>query len=388
LSVLDFTHFGSSLSLRTFARLGSAVSLLDSCHMGASLSLRTFSRVGQSLSVYDLIHTHDVISDGPAMYHYASGGFLGASRATVGDLFASMTEVHGSLLATGGVVVGSVLGTEAKLDGARGDFRLQFKPKRPSRQDSYDTVTLLHREKELFRYHSGGGSLSGSWTMESPLRVLPQTNNASITLEAPDSANISMNNVAGTFTLERNGTKVLSASSAGATLHGLWVSDNMLQVSDRRLKRSIRSLSEKAEGVGTKPGTHAPSWLLRQLRPVSYHFRRAGLKGKSQAAPSAERYGFIADEVQKVVPSVVYPVAYHGDADIKAVAYQDLIALLVAAQQGLQQGLQEAQEAQEENTVQTQALNARLDRIEHSVQELVRSFEKVLRSVGLQQVGD
>lgn len=46
-----------------------------------------------------------------------------------------------------------------------------------------------------------------------------------------------------------------------------------------------------------------------------------------------ERYGFIADEVQRILPEMVRQVNYAGKGEIKAVAYQDILALSIAAQQ-------------------------------------------------------
>ena len=51
LSVLDFLALGSSVSLRSFARLSSAASVLDFVNLGSSMSLRSFARIGSQLSV-------------------------------------------------------------------------------------------------------------------------------------------------------------------------------------------------------------------------------------------------------------------------------------------------------------------------------------------------
>ena len=40
--VLDYLHLGSTLSLRSYARLGSALSVLDCVYLGSALSLRSF----------------------------------------------------------------------------------------------------------------------------------------------------------------------------------------------------------------------------------------------------------------------------------------------------------------------------------------------------------
>jgi septal ring factor EnvC (AmiA/AmiB activator) len=61
---------------------------------------------------------------------------------------------------------------------------------------------------------------------------------------------------------------------------------------------------------------------------VSYSFRK-GAESKYM------RFGFIADELESVVPQVVRTVGNKQVADQKAVVYQDLIALLAAATQSL-----------------------------------------------------
>merc|ERR1712023_7888 len=106
--------------------IGSAVAIMDYVHLGSSMSISNYGRMGTRLSVQDLIHTKDLVSDGSLMYHYASGGFIGASQVSAGDFYTSMAQVHGSLIANGGAVLGSSLGTEVKMDGASGIYRIRF----------------------------------------------------------------------------------------------------------------------------------------------------------------------------------------------------------------------------------------------------------------------
>ena len=53
--MLDFVHIGSSLSLRSFGRLGSAISVLDFVHLGSNLALRSFARMGSACSILDFL---------------------------------------------------------------------------------------------------------------------------------------------------------------------------------------------------------------------------------------------------------------------------------------------------------------------------------------------
>merc|ERR1719324_1447481 len=102
---------------------------------------------------------------------------------------------------------------------------------------------------------------------------------------------------------------------------------------------------------GPKSGTgDGALWLLRQLRPVSYSFRR-GMDSKFM------RFGFIADELESVVPEVVRRPGDREVTDQKAVVYQDLIALLAAASQSQQKLIEQQQ--------------SRVDQLETKVDKLV-----------------
>lgn len=133
------------------------------------------------------------------------------------------------------------------------------------------------------------------------------------------------------------GLKRLSISATGGSLHGTWSSESIISASDRRLKRRIepleRTLAARAlSNPGEMPGSDrakAVGWLLRELRPVSYHFKEG---------PEAKlaRYGFIAQELEKVMPELV-----RDHKDRKHVVYQDLVALLTLASQVQQDRLEE-----------------------------------------------
>lgn len=135
----------------------------------------------------------------------------------------------------------------------------------------------------------------------------------------------------------------MTLENDGGILHGSWSVPTGVINSDRRLKTNIMPLQRTLRDViAPKSQTQAqvPAnspvrqkdgalWLLRQLRPVSYKFR-AGPDSKHM------RFGFIADELENVVPEVVRS---RGDRDVKgqkAVVYEDLIALLFATKQSQQ----------------------------------------------------
>jgi len=151
------------------------------------------------------------------------------------------------------------------------------------------------------------------------------------------------------------GTKTATFESDGGILHGSWNVESSLVTSDRRLKTNIMPLQRTLRDVIAPRGDKkAPSsigpldgrskgpagdgalWLLRQLRPVSYSFRK-GIDSKYM------RFGFIADELDQVVPEVVRRPGDREVTDQKAVVYQDLIALLASASQSQQKLIEELQ---------------------------------------------
>lgn len=143
------------------------------------------------------------------------------------------------------------------------------------------------------------------------------------------------------------------------TLHGTWQSDATVTTSDRRLKTSIeplyRTIAAQAQdrlqssgkvvadqdisegGVdnvlqkGRQRQDSSINWLLRELRPVSFHLKRG---------PEAKylKFGFIAQELETVFPNLVRK---SSDDETLSVASQDLIAVLTLAFQNLQRNFEE-----------------------------------------------
>lgn len=142
-------------------------------------------------------------------------------------------------------------------------------------------------------------------------------------------------------------------------LHGTWESEGVVTSSDRRLKRDITPLhqtllsrmstvkgttgegldasSSSGSGSGTGTGAkkktrqEAVDWVLRELRPVSFTFRK-GVDSKSMQGK--HRYGFVAQEVEKVVPDLVRDIGA-----TKTMMYNDLIAMITVAAQDHQERL-------------------------------------------------
>jgi hypothetical protein len=106
-----------------------------------------------------------------------------------------------------------------------------------------------------------------------------------------------------------------------------------------RLKRDIEPLEmalARASGSEEALDTDKSiSWVLRELRPVAYRFKR-GAEAKYM------RLGFVAQEVESVLPMLTRPIAKSKDdeEDIKGVIMTDLIAVLVAHARSSQEKLE------------------------------------------------
>lgn len=149
--------------------------------------------------------------------------------------------------------------------------------------------------------------------------------------------------------LETNigGARTLTLTSTGGELHGTWFTENHVATSDRRLKKDIQPLyraiakspsataqphsriqAEKGASVSAQKAA-VVDWVLRELRPVSFSFKQG-------AEAKQSRYGFIAQELERVLPDVVRRTG-EGPNEQMSVVYQDFIALLTMSAQTLQE---------------------------------------------------
>lgn len=153
------------------------------------------------------------------------------------------------------------------------------------------------------------------------------------------SENTYLEEAADTLKATVNGESSLSLSSTGGTLHGTWFADTVISVSDRRLKDNIKPLKktmwQNFEALGAEQRAAVQQeqeeqgspfgWVLRQLRPVSYYFKK-GSDAKNM------RFGFIADEMERVLPQVVRELPHRKGEEEKekkkGIIYPDLIAVL------------------------------------------------------------
>lgn len=160
----------------------------------------------------------------------------------------------------------------------------------------------------------------------------------------------------------------ITVTANGGTLHGAWSAEASITTSDRRLKRNIQPLYQTIatrardrweSDSGAQPAADKLSegeqvkWLLRELRPVSFQLKRG---------PEAKylKFGFIAQELEAVFPNLVRTV---GD-NTKAVASQDLIAVLTLAFQNLQKEHDDYKKTVLDQQRELESLKRRLDRLE------------------------
>ena len=123
--------------------------------------------------------------------------------------------------------------------------------------------------------------------------------------------------VSANVTISANGGNqfVFNGSTNNATASlGSWING-----SDERIKENIHSVTD---GLG----------LICKLNPVKYSF-------KPDNRSSANRYGLIAQELEKVVPEVVFTSEEDvlGISEFKSVSYTELIPLLIKSIQQLKQ---------------------------------------------------
>jgi hypothetical protein len=118
---------------------------------------------------------------------------------------------------------------------------------------------------------------------------------------------------------------------------------NFTTTSDVRLKKDIELIRDPISKVAS-------------LRGVTFEWRADG----PRKAAAGRRIGFIAQEVERVVPEAVAT----DERGYKSVAYADLVALLVEATKAQQAEIDALRVAQARDRAALQALEARLTRME------------------------
>lgn len=315
ISLLDFVQVGSAISLRSFARLGATLSLVSNGRLGSSLSLLDFTAVGSSFSLRSFARIGSTLS------MFRMGRF--------GSAFSLLDSINlGSSLA-------------------------------------------LRRIARLGSCLSIGHSLAigiDGVAANMYLRSAVQTNSQFL------SSHIS-------FPPQNPGT-------GASTLHGSWYADAAPEVSDRRLKTHIKPLEielrrnqEIVQKIPAPKGStqevdSGVSWILRELRPVSFRFKSA----TDTKRLVQNRFGFVAQEIERLSPNMVRT---SEKDEPKGLVYQDFLAVLTLAMQEQQERLnrqeedvQRAQEEVQDFLDQAEILEHLLDALEANATK-IRQFREL-----------
>jgi hypothetical protein len=275
-------------------------------------------------------------------------------------------------------------------------------------------VARFGKSVSLFDYQHFGSSMSvrGIVRLGSGLSLFGNLNNGGLSnfIKSDGTVGAYAKQDSSDLKIYVGGTRAITFETDGGILHGQWNADNAISTSDRRLKTHIMPLQRtlrdviaprgekkaptsaagaNATAVAQANGGKAASgdgalWLLRQLRPVSYSFRK-GFDSKYM------RFGFIADELESVVPEVVRNTKDRDVPDQKGVVYQDLIALLAAASQSQQkmiESLETMQLRMMDEIMKLSAHQAKLDREEEELkkkQQEEEELEKKTKKVKLRR---
>jgi hypothetical protein len=180
------------------------------------------------------------------------------------------------------------------------------------------------------------------------------------------------------------------SSQKTAQMHGSWTISSAAVTSDRRLKVEILPLYRKMMGsyaavkqeetgestaidtLESLPKHEQVLSVIRELRPVAY-------KMKSQNEAKHSQYGFIAQEIEHVLPNIVKTNQKDG---MKALYYVDLIAVITLGLQSLDERmlkldgvLTELEQKQDSNYTK---LAERLDLIGKMIKRVLKKTPKVI----------
>jgi len=117
------------------------------------------------------------------------------------------------------------------------------------------------------------------------------------------------------FIIQQNGRVGIGTTSTGVYklyVDGSAFSTGNWESSDKNFKKNIKNIGNSIE-------------LIKQLNGVSYNWKIQEYAEKG--FPEGKHYGIIAQEIEKVLPDMVNT----GPANEKAVAYSELIPILIEA---------------------------------------------------------
>merc|ERR550514_2358750 len=344
LSVLDFLQLGSSLSLRSCVRLGSALSVMDFVQLGSSLSLRSFARIGASLSVAGHVGARLSVTD--MLIFGSSNTYIRYGNSAIETYVDAANEPHKALsqTATGGTLHGAWTA----------DAMLAISDRRVKKKVAPLYQTLFERME------TARGLVEG--VAAEAREVLPSDAQSSAALVATE---------AKVFIPDEVPTRPsFGAIEPKGVLRKAWEDTHVY----RRGSGSLLSHGRMAVASDLAAGrAHAGvSWLLRELRPVSFSFRK-GPESKHT------RYGFMAQDLERVLPTVVRKI--DGGRQF-SVLYQDMVAVLALAAQSQEERVAQATRFAEEALRRVEELEFREEhRRNNEAQDLGQRLIPLLRKL-------
>jgi hypothetical protein len=207
-------------------------------------------------------------------------------------------------------------------------------------------------ERLLVRAASGGGMSIGSVNDANSLFQPVEIDGSSIALMV---GNVGIGTTSPGYPLTVSGIAYIS-STAYAT--------SFVPTSDRRLKDQISTLPSGALD------------LVEQLRPVSFVW-----KHPKDDSMNGQQIGFIAQEVEKVVPSMV--ITRHDPEKTKGLKYNEIVAILTKAVQEQQAEIKQLRSSHQADQVEIIKLKtdqqAQIDTLRSQIAQLTRAKVASLR---------
>jgi hypothetical protein len=122
--------------------------------------------------------------------------------------------------------------------------------------------------------------------------------------------------------------------------------------SDGRLKKELRPLQQALDKI-------------KRLRGITFNWNQEAARRLGLNTDSLNHYGFIAQEVEKILPGVVYTGS--DSFHVKSIAYADIVPVLTAAVQEKQLLMDTLQKENDVIQQQLQLLQLQLDTMEKQI---------------------
>jgi acyl-[acyl carrier protein]--UDP-N-acetylglucosamine O-acyltransferase len=314
LSVVQQAFIGSSLSIRSFARVGSATSVLSFAHLGSAISLRSFSRMSSTVSVLDFSSFGSTLS----MRSFCRIG--------------SSLSIYGESTTVSRLQIG---GAELLDNPAHAKSQTSIKIKKTAAGTDWGTpITMGYDTGEPDQE----GQLHGKWVLVGGVGSLSDQRYKTAITPLFEEMVGSYRSRSRKNVEPSSDKRYKSFSSAGDTI------TYNTTIVDGAATRESDSDTQLTRDEATMD-------MIRKLSPVSYKY-------KNTAESKYSRFGFIAQEMQQILPDVVRESVETADplspTKHKAIRYGDLVAVLTM-------GIQSMDRVSEGLELELSKLEARVD---------------------------